>query len=446
MQWKSIYQKIISLALPMAGTQLISMGSGFLCMAMLAQLGHEVLAASALIFSISISVMVIGMSLLLSLSVVIGHAFGAKDYLGIGSTIQHGWLIGVIISLPLMLIFWNIYPILMLLGQEPKISLIVKQFFQASIWMVTPMMITVCNQQLCYGVHKQKIDFIGASFSVSVLLAFSYLLIFGKLGFPKLGVAGFGYARVAQMIFYFLFTTVCLIKMPFFKPFELFRLRLHRNWQALAHLLRIGWPICVQISGEMLSFAFVVTMVGWIGVTALAAYQVIIQYSMLNVVPIFALSQASGIVIGHACGSKQFDDIKKLGFASITIALCMSGIAAILFLVFPKLLASVYFDVNNASYSSTLHLTIILFAITAFSQIFDAVRNVITGGLRGLFDTRYPMIIGMLVIWLIGIPLSYFFGLVLHYGAPGIAFGSLVGMAIGAILIVQRWYIKSRHF
>jgi len=131
-------KRVIQLSLPMALTQLITMGSGFLCMTMLAKLGHDVLAASALIFSISMAVLIIAVSLLFSLSILIGHSFGERNYSNIGSLLQQGWLVSLIISVPTLLIYWYIYPILLFFGQDQIIAKIVEEFFHANIWRVIP--------------------------------------------------------------------------------------------------------------------------------------------------------------------------------------------------------------------------------------------------------------------------------------------------------------------
>lgn len=122
-------KKILTLALPMAGSQLINVASGFLCMTMLATLGHEVLAASALIFSTQLSIMVTGMSILFSLGVLIGHAYGAKSYADIGTFLQQGWTLALIISMPAMLLCWYIEPILIFFDQSQTIAHILQTYF-----------------------------------------------------------------------------------------------------------------------------------------------------------------------------------------------------------------------------------------------------------------------------------------------------------------------------
>lgn len=439
-------KRLFSVALPMAVTQLITMGSGFLCMVMMAKLGRDVLAASALIFSIRISVLIIGASILFSLSMLIGRAYGEKEYLRIGNFMQQGWLVGAFISIPIMLIFWHIDTILTLFGQ-PKPSIQIAQlFFHANIWNVAPFLLSICNQQLCYGTRKQKLDLMANLIGVIVLLISAYLFILGKFGFPQLGVKGLAYAMNLQGWFYFLFTSYIIFSSDHFKRFSLFNFRIKQNWHCFIKMFNIGWPIFFQMGGEMLSFAFTTTMVGWLGMKALAAYQVIIQYVFLVIIPLFALSQASGVLISHACGEEKFHEVKNLGHASILFSLIITVIVMLIFLLIPKELAAIYLNIKDTANAEIVHLIILLFAITAISQIFDGIRNVLTGMLRGLFDTRFPMLAGLLAIWLIGIPLGYFLAFILKWGVVGIAIGSACGMLVGMLFLIYRWHKLNKKY
>lgn len=443
--FQQISKRIVRLALPMAGTQLITVASSFLCMAMLATLGHQVLAASALIFATQMTVLVICMSFLFSLSLFIGHAYGAKNYIAIGNYIQQGWTFALLISIPIILFFWHIAYFLILFGQAPALAQLVQTFFHAFVWGVAPVLLLVCNQQLYYGIHKQRIITYTSCISVTLLLISAYILILGKFGMPSLGVAGLGYAIAIQCWFSFIFTTSYMYYKKEFKPFDLFHYRVHKEWQHITRMFKVSWPISLQMGGEMLAFFTCSTMIGWLGTNALAAYQVVGQYLFLIIVPIFSLTQASGILVGQACGGKQFHEIKRLGYACISLAIMLSGLVAVVFLMAPRSLAAAYLDIHNPANAETLHLVILFFIITAFSQILDAVRNVTTGVLRGLFDTRFPMYAGLLAIWLVGIPLSYLLAFPLHIGAIGIAIGFAIGIAVGATVVMLRWRVMSNR-
>lgn len=439
-------KKIFALALPMAGSQFVNVGSGFLCMAMLAALGHEVLAASALIFSTQLSIMVSGMSILFSLSVLVSHAYGAKEYTSIGNYVQQAWTLGIVLSIPIMLLFWYIDAILLFFGQAKEIAEIVQSYFHAFTWAVVPGFLSTCNMQFGYGIHKKALIVSTSIMSVIILLISAYALIFGKFGMPKLGVAGLGYATFLQYSFFFIFTTLFFYFEKSFARFELFRYRVFQHLDHFAKMIKVGWPICVQMGGEMLSFFVSGIMIGWLGTTALAAFQIVNQYYFLIVIPIFSLSQASGILVGHANGAKQFAEINKISYASLGTVFFASAVVTCAFILFPKNLADFYMNVNDPVNAPTLHLTILIFLIIAFSQMFDAVRNVLIGILRGLFDTRFPMYMSLLTIWVIGMPLSYLLAFPLHFGAVGFVVGGMIGMLSGMIVMLHRWYQFSKNY
>lgn len=434
-----ISKELFSLALPMAFTQLLAVGSGFISIAMLSKLGPDVLAASALMFSTRTAFALIGSSILFSLSLLIGHAYAQGEKSRIGELMRQGWLLGFLISLPLLFLFWNIHHILYLCGEPAKLVNLVKEFFHANIWNVIPLVFSVCNQQLCYGVKKQSLDFIANVIGVFILLISSYILIFGKFGIPQLGVAGLGYAFDLQSVFYCCFTFIFFFCAPAFKPYSLFTSKIGNGFTCMKRLLKVGWPICTQISGEMLSFLMSAAMVGWVGIQSLAAYQVVTQYLFIILVPILALSQASGVLIGQAYGEKNFEKIQKIGYAAIIFSLAMTIAVAFIFFTFPKSLASIYLNTNNSANFETLQIVIILFAICGIQLIVDGIKNVLTGSLRGLFDTAYPMLVGLSTVWIIGIPLGYVLAFPLGMGAAGIIIGPTIGMFISILPLLVRW-------
>ncbi len=438
-------KRIFSLALPMAGSQFINVASGFLCMAMLAALGHEVLAASALIFSTQLSIMVSGMSMLFSLSVLVGHSYGAKNYIDIGNYVQQGWTLALLISIPIMLLFWNIDVVLLFLGESKEIANIVHSYFHAFVWAVIPGLLSTCNMQFGYGIHKKSLIVSTSVMSVMVLLITAYTLIFGKFGFPRLGVAGLGYATAAQYSFFFILSTLFFLFEKSFSQFKLFHYRVHQHLDHFKKMFKIGWPISVQMGGEMLSFFVSGIMIGWIGTTALAAFQIVNQYYFLIVIPMFSLSQASGILVGQACGAKKFNEIKKLSYASIAMVLIAGMLVASTFIAAPQTLASFYMNIHDPANAATLHLAILIFLIVAFSQLLDAVRNILIGILRGLLDTRFPMYMSLCTIWLIG-PLAYLLAFPLQYGAIGFVIGGMLGMLVGVAVMIYRWHKLSKQY
>jgi len=271
-------------------------------------------------------------------------------------------------------------------------------------------------------------------------LVTAYALIFGKFGLPHLGVRGLAYALTLQSFFYLVITSLILNFDMFFRPFKLFYYRVHADFSYIVKMFKVGWPIFLQMSGEILWNMIRSLMVGWIGINALAAYQVVIQYFFLILILIYAIAHASGILVGQACGRKHFNQISRIGNASLGLAILIGITIIVIFLFFPKYLATLFLDVHNPANTETVKLIVLLFPVFAFILFFDAIRNILTGLLRGLFDTKIPMLVGLFAIWLIDLPLSYLLAFRFHLGVLGIALGATIGMFIGASLLLYRWY------
>lgn len=442
--WAFARTRVLPLAWPMLTNQFIVVGSVFLSMIMLSHLGHAVLAASALIFSTQVSCMVLGMSILFSLSIFIGRAFGAGQHAEIGHYVRQGWLMAMVISIPVIIFFLNSGRILMACGQTVQNATLVQSYFYGYAWGAMPLFLSVVNQQFCFAIHRQKFVILTGVCGVIVLLFTANGMIFGHFGMPKLGVRGFGYAMAIQNWFSLLFMWIRFHRNPAFKIFRLFSGSLRPEWKRLKQIFIVGWPICVQSGGEMTSFFVSAAMVGWLGQHALAAYQITVQYFSLIIIPMLAISMSSGILVGQAFGAKKFSEIHHIGYASVGLMLMVSVIIAVILLLLPRELISAYLNLHDPEMQETIHIAVILFALTAVFQIGDGVRNVLTGALRGLLDTRFPMYAGLATIWLVGIPLGYFFAFHLHFGAPGISLGSGIGMLIGMLIVWMRWRHRSR--
>jgi MATE family multidrug resistance protein len=345
-----------------------------------------------------------------------------------------------------MLFFWYIKNILIFFGQSPPIADIVQTFFHTFMWGVIPGNLCAANRQFAYGIHQKHLVTAFTLMSSIIQLVSAYVLIFGKWGFPALGVAGLGYATVAQYMFFFIFSTLYFYCVKKFDKYELFRYRVHQHLDHFTEMFQLGWPITIQVGGEVLSLFVTGLMIGWLGTQALAAYQIVNQYYFLALIPLFSLSQASTILISHAKGEKRFHDIKLLGYAGIIIALLATLSVAALFTFIPQHLAAVYINIHNPENAEVLRIARFIFLILGLTLIFDGVRNTFIGATRGLFDTKYPMYMGLLAIWLLGVPLSYLLGFIFHLGVVGIMLGTLFGITVGSLIMLYRWHIISNKY
>lgn len=438
------YTKILKLAIPIAGSNLINFMVTFVGVLMLSRLSQEALAASALITAVQTTILVISMGILFSISVIVGHSYGAKKYEEIGGILQQGWLLALLICIPVMVIMWSIKPILIMVGQSPALVNTVQSYFHAYVWGIPAVFIMVCNAQFCLGILRRQIVLINSMCSFLIVTILAYGFIFGKMGLPTLNVAGLGIACAIQAWVILLGFMIYLYFHKNFKPYGVFRWRNFRSFHLLGRLFRVGWPISIQMAGELLSFFVATLMIGLLGALSLGARQISWQYLMIIVMPLFALTQSSSILVGHSMGGERLSEIKQIGDKAIFLGIAFSVLVLFIFISVPKLLISPFVDVHTQANQPLIDLTSALFILMSLGQILDSIRNISTGALRGILDTRFPMIISLICLWGIAIPLGYIMAFTLHQGVVGISIAFNISMLFGAAILWNRWRNKCK--
>jgi MATE family multidrug resistance protein len=439
-------KNVFNLSLPMAGSRFLQMLSGFVATMMVSHLGRDVIASCALINATLAAVILIFLSIVFSLSFIVGQSFGAKNYDEVGSLVQQGMFLSFILALTMMICFWYADDVLGWFHQKPEMLMYVRQYFHALMWGAIPIMTQSCLEQFCYGILKQRLVIVINLLSVIIGIPTAYILIFGKFGMPALGVKGLGLTFAIQAWFDFIVLGICCSVMQDFKKFELFKKRAYKGFFYAKKIFRIGWPMSVQFGGELGAFFVITMMIGWLGTDALAAVQITQQWMYLIIVPVFAMSEAAGILVGQAVGAKKYGELSSISNASLIISLGIVMICNVGFIFFPHFFASFYMNASDANNMAIMKLIPPLFILMAVTLIFNSMRDVISGSLRGLFDTQFPMRIGLFVMWCLVLPIGYLFAFPLHLNVVGFRIGSNIGLFIGAIILLWRWNSKVRSY
>ncbi len=437
---QQITKRILKIAFPMAGARLINMLSIFIGMIMIARLGADVLAASALISASYFTVLVIFMFVLFSVGVVIGRYYGAKDYAAIGEIVQHGVLLALVLSIPLILLFWYFDRILYHFGQDPQLVVYVGQFFHALVWMALPMLLATVMSQMMFAVSKVLNVIIAYVIGVIVFVLSAYAMIFGHWGSRPLGIAGFAYGIFVQDTAMFLTLLIAYATQKEMHVYGIFKRRQQYDWSILKRLWQIGWPMSIQFGGELLGFFSITVLIGLLGVMDLAAWQVVQQIMMIFIVPIFSFAEASAIVVGHTMGARDYKNINKVNILSTSFAMACVIVGMLIFIFLPHQLAEIYLSHQEQSISPQFFTTVsTLFFINAWVYFADSYRNLLSGSLRGLYDTRFPMLIGILVVWVIGVAMGYLLAFKAGLGVYGFSCAQAVAFLIGALAMWRRW-------
>lgn len=438
----SLSWEIIHLALPMIAVLLVGVSCTFSNIDTLSDLGIEMLAASAIVFVIQGFLIGIGRALLRSLSILLNLAIGVNDEMAIGGYLQQAWLLSVLMSVPIIVIYWQIVPILLFFDQPPLVGPIAASYFHIAAFAIIPNFFLVCYQQLGNSLRCNKFVLLSSLVSAALFLAASYALILGKWGLPELGFAGLAYAVILQNV---IGLALLMGYFYFNKDFHELQLWSYRGFcdgRKLKQLFTLGWPISLQASIEVFVLMAIALFAGWISITSLAAYQVVDQYLYILLVPTLGLAQASALLIGQAYGQQCIGSIKKIALVTLAIALVFSGIMSAVLWSEPRFLVSAFIDINDPAETGVLLTVLKLFGLLAFLIVLSSINNILMNLLRALFDTHYPLLISLLCLLVIGLPLSYYLAFDRHMDLLGIYSGYFIGILLSSLLLFKRWHMK----
>ncbi len=435
------YKELLSMAIPMVSTRFTQTLNTFVMMVIVAQLGHTVLAASFSISMIRIIGMLIFMSPLFAVGAVVGRQYGKQNWDAMPQIIKQGWSVALLLSIPPLLIFIFIGPLMVLCRQPEPVIPIITVYFKYLVWALPSYYITIVNQQFLSGIKRQNVVLLLSVISATLNIILNYGLVLGNLGMPKMGVAGAGISSIIIGYTNFLISSSVIIYLTNGKVFYPFIKGL--KWAK--SILVIGLPIGYRTASDMVALLVFTVMTGWFGQVAMGASQISSEYMMFVILPLFGLSEAATIVIGHALGSKNYLFIENIGRATLNLSIGFAIFIATTFVLFHRQLADLFIHFGETDAEEIYHLAMWLLSVQIVSMLFNAVIFAITGSLCGFYDTKYPMWLSIWTSWLISVPLSFVLAYQVHMGVVGIAIASLIAKVVSSILLLNRWKNKLAH-
>ncbi len=432
-------KSLINMTLPMFCTSVLNICKRFFGMIMISYLGRDALAAGALITTIQTTLFVFIWSVMFSVGVVVARAYGAKEYREVGIIWRQSFLLAFLLSIPASIFMWFIPNILHFCGQPAHVINLTTTFFHILAFCVLPSIWMITASQFFVGISRPKVALAWSIFNLPVTVLIGYALIFGHFGMPKLGIDGFAYATTIVWWLSAITTFIYFVFSKNYKQFALFEIARSSSYKYLRKLFQVGWPISIQNGAELLAWTIGTIMIGWFGGSALGAQQVVIQIMMISMMFGFVIAQASGVLIGHSIGRKDHTMTQAIAHAGLVIGVLILSVFGLIFLILPKELIRIFVNINDPHNAMIVHLAITLFAVEAFILVVDGARNILTGALRGFHDTKVPMVVGIFVIWIVGLPLGYLMAFTFHWGPVGIYIAQLIGVFIGVIILWRRF-------
>jgi MATE family, multidrug efflux pump len=429
----------LGLAAPMALTQLGQIAMTTTDLAFIGRISDEAVAAAGLAGTIYFVSFTLGMGLMAAVAPIAAQAFGAGNALMVRRALRTGLWVAFFIALPIMAFPLRGERILQALGQTHATSHLAQQYLFGLVWGVMPALWFLAIRSFMGAVNRpQPILWITfAAIPANAVLA--YLLIFGELGLPQLGLFGAGLATTLVNFATFL-TGLWLVTQR--KPFSDYRVldRLWRiDWPLMRQIVLIGAPISIAFLLEYGLFSSAGLLMGVISTTALAAHQVALQITgILFMVPL-GIGMAATVRVGHAAGRRDPQAVRRAGFVAMSLGIALSALLTAVVVI--ARIAIVRFFLGHATpdADATIELAATLLLIGATLFIPDGLQATANGALRGLKDTRVPLLFAAISYWLIGFSAAYAFAFLLPFGAIGVWAGLSLGTAVHATLLVLRF-------
>lgn len=436
-----VYRKTLNLAFPVILAQIGQVTVNLVDNMMVGHIGTTQLAAASFATYVFLVGMLFGTGITFGLTPLVGQSFSSKNSSNIGSWFRNGVLVYFIASLIICALMSSVVFFMNRMGQKEEVVRMAIPFYLIHVSSLVPLMLFFSIKQFFEGLGNTRIAMLITIIANLVNIVLNYILIYGKLGFPALGIIGSGYASlISRSIMPVIFAWLVL-RNPKFRVY--FRDAFHATFDKVKILLilSIGLPIGLQMVIEILAFSIGAIMQGWISKESLAGHQVAIGMASMTYMISFGLASGTTIRASHAIGERNRSELKHTIFASLHLVILFMSFMGLMFILLRNFVPLLF-----TTDPAVVRIAANLLVVGALFQIFDGMQVVLLGALRGIADVRVPMLLAFFSYIVVSLPVSYICAFVFKLGAPGVWMGFVFGLATAAVLFGLRLRKKFRHF
>ncbi|MCB0753580.1 MAG: MATE family efflux transporter [Ignavibacteriae bacterium] len=432
---KTHFKETIILAAPVSIGQLGHIMLGVVDSFMVGRLGAEPLAAAALANGLFFLVMVLGIGMSHAITVLIAIAKGEEKHEYCGVILRQSLIVNVVFSIGLTLLVLLAAELIVYLNQEPIVAELTKSYLQILSFSILPFMVFQTYRQFVEGLSDTKPPMYVAIVSNFINFFVNWVLVYGNLGMPALGLDGAGFATLSTRIFMALAMMIFVIKSKKYSEYDPGLNFKTFDLSIMKKIINIGLPSGVMYALEVGAFAFAAVIIGWLGSVSLAAHQIAINLASISYMVVLGISSAATIRVGNALGRKDILNVKKAGYSAIILGMGFMFFTGLIFIIFNNYLPTLYIDDK-----SVIALASSLLIIAALFQLSDGAQAVGMGILKGLTDVKFPMLITLTAYWFIALPIGYVLAFHLELDIIGVWIGLLIGLTAAASLFIFRFY------
>ena len=410
---------------------------------MVGQLGTAELAAVSLGNSFMFIAMSIGIGFSTAITPLIAEADASNNFKQAKSTYKHGLFLCTTLGILLFLLVFFSKPLMYLMQQPEEVVVLAIPYLNLVAFSLIPLVIFEAIKQFTDGMSMTKYPMYATLIANIINVVLNYLLIFGKFGFPEMGMVGAAYGTLVSRIIMVIYLWTLLRykerSRKIVRNIKLFTL----DFSMIKKIVNIGSLSAMQMFFEVAIFTSAIWLSGLLGKNSQAANQIALNLSSMTFMVAMGLSVASMIRVGNQKGLQNYKELRRIAFSIFLLGILLAVFFALLFFIFHKSLPNVYVDLNDTTnYKDNMEVLSIasnLLLAAAFFQISDSIQVVVLGALRGLQDVKIPTILTFISYWVVGFPISYFLGKEEMYGSFGIWLGLLAGLTTASVLLFIRF-------
>ncbi len=415
---------------------------------MVGQLGTAELAAVSLGNSFMFIAMSLGIGFSTAITPLVAEADGEGNLAAGKSSFKHGLFLCTVLGIALFAAVFFGRPIMHSMKQPAEVVALAMPYLTLVAMSLIPLIIFQAFKQCSDGLSMTKYPMYATVVANVVNVALNYLFIFGKFGFPELGVVGAAIGTLASRVIMVFYLWYLMAKNPKSRAYVLQIKFFQLTKKMLNKLLGLGFPSALQMFFEVAIFTAAIWLSGILGKNPQAANQIALNLSSMTFMVAMGFGVAAMIRVGNQKGLKRYRELRRIAFSIFLLtSLCGVAFATMFFLLngqLPKLYLD-FDDVQNITDNfEVLSIASKLMLIAAVFQISDAVQVVVLGALRGMQDVLIPTVITFIAYWVIGFPISYYLSMHTEYKSSGIWIGLLAGLTVSAIMLYLRFNYLSK--
>ena len=443
--WLAEIRALGRLAAPLAATQLAQMAVVTTDLVLIGRLGETPLAAAALGSTLWVCGWLVGNGPAAAVAPIVAQILGARpwDRARSRTSVRMGlWAVALLVP-PLALFFAVAEPILRLTGQSPALATLAAPYAQALALGLPCTFGFMVLRSFATALSRPRAPMYIMAAMIVVNLIGNYVLIFGHFGAPALGLIGSGIASASANAFSFFAMLAVVLTVPTFKPYRLWRRFFRPDWATFKDIFRLGFSIGLAMVFEVMLFSASTLMMGRFGTAPLAAHQVALNVPSITFMVPMGIGMAATIRVGLAAGAHNMSGVRRAGLTAMALGGAVMIVFAIVMALGARTIAELYLPATPET-AAALALTVPFLRVAAAFQLFDGLQVIGANALRGLKDARLPMMLAGGSYWLVGFPLTLWFGFGLDWQGLGIWLGLACSLVVAAVSMLLRFvYLTS---